>query len=63
MPHALLERGLDHPHPVQLIARQVAAEELRLDDFIDLVRRRVDPVRVVGHVHLLLAGQLPVVAV
>ena len=60
--HAGLERALDHPDAVQLVAHVVGVDRVRLDQVLVLDRRVVEPEVVVRHVELLLADQLPGVA-
>ncbi|MNN18901.1 hypothetical protein D3C81_1321210 [compost metagenome] len=63
MPLPRFERGLYMPDTMQLITRQVLVDVPRFDDVVVLEFRRLQLVVVVGDVHLLLANQLPVIAV
>ena len=58
-----LQRRLDHPHAVQLVAQVLGVDVQRRDDVLVLQLRVLQPVAVVRHVDLALAHQLPVVAV
>src|SRR5690606_11521600 len=60
---AIPESGLDHPDPVQLVARQILVDMAGLDDLLVLERRRVQLIAVVRDVNLTLTQQLPVVAI
>ncbi|VVN72473.1 hypothetical protein PS687_05636 [Pseudomonas fluorescens] len=63
VPLARLDRADHFPHAVQFVAGQVLVDVAGLDDVVVLEARRIELVAVVGDVHLLLAHQLPVVAV
>ena len=60
---ALLERGVDDPDPVQLVAQVVGVHVERREDVLELDARVLELVGVVGDVDLLLADELPVVLV
>ena len=60
---AALERGLDDPHAMQLVARQVLVDVPGADHVLVLERRAVEHPGVVGNQQLLLADQLPVEAI
>ncbi|MNL18551.1 hypothetical protein D3C87_1397010 [compost metagenome] len=58
-----LERGLDVPHAVQLVACQVLVDVPWLDDVVVLHFRRLQFVVVVRDVQFLFADQFPVIAI
>ena len=60
---AVLERGVDHPYTMQFVASEVRVDVSGLQHVLDLVVGAGDLVAVVRDVHLLLANQLPVVAI
>src|SRR6185312_3409102 len=61
MAGAGLERRVDHPHAVQLVAREVLVDVVLLEDVGVFERVALQSVRVVGDDHFPLAEQLPVV--
>src|SRR5690606_9351837 len=63
VPRAALQGRGDVPDAVQLVAGQRRVEVAGFDHLGVLEGRRVEPVAVVGDVDLLLADQLPVVAI
>ncbi|MNV15023.1 hypothetical protein D3C71_1057240 [compost metagenome] len=63
MPRARLERAFDHPDPMQLITGELRVEVARCEQLLVLHLRAADFVIVIGNVDLLLALELPVVAV
>ncbi len=63
VPHAGLDRRLDHPHAVQFVAAVRLRDEVRPGDVLELRLEVERAERVVRHVHFLLSDQLPVEAV
>ena len=63
MPFSGLEGSVDHPDPVQLVAEVVRVDVQWRQDVLVLEGVAVQLVAVIGDVYLLLADQLPVVAV
>ncbi|MNJ72312.1 hypothetical protein D3C77_689440 [compost metagenome] len=58
-----LERGLQHPDPVRLVAHELRIDSAGLEQVGVLDVRPFQAVAVVGDVQLALADQLPVVAI
>ena len=61
VPFALLEGGVDYPHPVKLIAEMIRVDVKGRQNVLVLEGVTVQLVGVIGDVKLLLSDQLPVV--